>query len=100
MTQPWNDYRPVVVVVRHPDYEDEISTFTGTGEPLRFYLDLGRGFDITNPNDLDTEEAREWVEGQREEMEDLPAGHPAREVIQGVIDQVREAFGLEEEENN
>src|SRR5215831_14773278 len=56
VTQPWIDYRPVVVVTRHPDEADDIAVFAGTGEPEVVYLDLGSGFDITRPYEMEGNE--------------------------------------------
>lgn len=92
---PWNpadpQFRPVVVIVRHPDRENDIRVYAGNGEPLVIDLDLGGSFDITHPEDDGfEEEATDWIESHEADIEKLPADHPAREDILGVIEEVRE----------
>jgi hypothetical protein len=70
--------RPVVVAVRHPDYETEFSAFAGVGEPIILEVDLGRSFDGTCD---DAEQYADWSASLLRELEDagLRADHPARE---------------------
>lgn len=98
---PWNpadlSNRPVVVIVRHPDEDNRIFTYAGTGEPDVIDLDLGGSFDISYPDPDNGPDVRGWIEGREHDITTLPEGHPAREDIQAVIDMVREAFGLDED---
>lgn len=74
------DHDPIILVVRHPDYSDEIELY-GV-EARTVYIDLGSSFDTTPDS---PEEAREWAEGTWAEVADLPSDHPAREAVLHVI---------------
>lgn len=78
---------PVVVVTRHPDFEDSISLYGVDARVV--YVDLGRSFDTTP---TDAEEASEWAEGTWASVADLPAGHPARAEVLDVIATTCERF--------
>lgn len=95
-TPPPDQVRPVVVIVRHPEMEDQTWQFTGVGVPQIIYLDLGSSFDITRPTEADDAEVRSWLEATEAELAQLPSDHPAREVIAGTISEVREAFDLDD----
>jgi hypothetical protein len=83
--------KPVVVVTRHPDSEDQISLHGVEAEVV--YIDLGSSFDCT-PND--EEQARDWAEGFVRQARELPEGHPAREEILGIVAATIEGYGLDE----
>jgi hypothetical protein len=69
--------RPVVVAVRHPDYETAFHAFAGTGEPIILEVDLGRSFEGTCD---DPEQYADWSALLLGELEEagLRADHPAR----------------------
>lgn len=89
--------RTVIVVVRHPDAEN---AFTVHGEPVRIIdIDLGGSFDMghSSPGYGEACDAHDYADGLLEEIEDLPAGHPARREVEAVVQEIRDWAGPEED---
>jgi len=78
---------PVIVVIRHPDYSDDISLHGLEAQVV--YIDLGSSFDRT-PDDA--EQAREWAESTWEELAELEPDHPARAEVAECITIAVEAY--------
>jgi len=77
----------VVVVTRHPDFEDDISLHGVEARVV--YIDLGSSFTI-HPDDAD--QAREWSESVWHDLDGLPADHPARAEVAEVISNAVEPY--------
>jgi len=75
-----SDIAPVVLVVRHPDYSDDINVYGA--EVKLVYIDLGSSFDSTPDSE---EQAREWAQSVWGEVKDLPEDHPARISVRETI---------------
>lgn len=76
--------RPVVIVVRPPDFSNEVTTFPGSGDPVIVSVDLGSQFDGRPDSD---EQYREWRSTFDDDLERL-AGHPARRELEEILDGV------------
>ena len=76
-----NDLAPVLVVIRHPDYEDDIKSW-GLPEAKEVYIDLGSQFNGTPDSE---EQALEWATSTWGMVKDLPADHPARDYVRECI---------------
>ncbi len=86
--------RSIVVIVRHPDEALEVETFYCPSDIQIIELDLGSCFDITRPNVDDQPAVIEWIQAVREDVEDLPADHPARINVEAIIANVMDTFNL------
>ncbi len=85
---------PVVVVVRHPDYANDITVYGGEVRVIE--ADLGGSFDITtSPDEGTAEEALDTANWLEESVSDLPADHPARGAVASVAADIR-AWAREE----
>jgi hypothetical protein len=72
--------RPVVLVVRHPDYEN---SYTVEGGDVRIVsLDLGSSFD-SEPDDR--EQWEDWSSSVREDISDLSADSEVRQQVEALI---------------
>jgi hypothetical protein len=93
------EHEPVVLVVRHPDFEDQILLFGLPDATIVIYLDLGSGFDLGNPSTCPDEVADvgDWLDTQQDRLSRLSAGHPARLEIEDWLGIVREAYGISNE---
>jgi hypothetical protein len=70
----------VVLVVRHPDYEN---TYTVEGGEVRIVsIDLGSSFD-SEPDDR--EQWEDWSSSVREDISDLPADSTVRKEVEALI---------------
>jgi hypothetical protein len=86
---------PVVVVVRHPDYANDITVYGGEVRVIE--ADLGGSFDMSaSPDEYSADEALETADWLEESVSDLPADHPARGAVASVAADIR-AWAREEE---
>ena len=80
--------KPVILVVRDPDFENDIRVYDDTGDVTdRFKVvdvDLGRG-DLSAPDEFE-----EWEETMTETISDLPDTHPAARRVVAIINFERE----------
>lgn len=83
-----NDQRPpqtVVLVVRNPDFANEITVYDPPLNGLRT-IDVDLGYlDLTDPDEF-----LMWAGGQEGACNDLPDDHPAAEAIWAIMQQVYE----------
>lgn len=79
--------KPVVVCVRHPGFANEfIVTGRSVPEPTILDVDLGT-MALDDPGEFE-----EWASSQFAWVEELPVGHPAREVVLRVVNGQREMY--------
>lgn len=80
---------PVVVVIRDPDYSNEIEVY---GDVEVIDVDLGLSFDGPKGfRAMDDADQAEWIDGTRQEVAHLPDDHPARQRIEQLIADMNEA---------
>lgn len=79
-----NHVQPAVVVVRHPDFADDITVY-GVEDCVVVYIDQGAEF---NGRPDTREQFNEWSGGVREQLNDLRAGHPARAQVDELLDEI------------
>jgi hypothetical protein len=84
--------KPVIVIVRHPDYSDDIILHYAEANVV--YIDLGSSFDTTPDNE---EQAREWARDTWSEVKDLPEDHTARASVLETITYTVERYFNEAE---
>lgn len=87
--------KPVVVVVRHPDFGNETTVF---GDVEVIDMDLGGSFDVTAIHYHDIEAVTSWAAAHRNEAKKLPEGHPARALIEEQVSSVLERLPQTPEE--
>jgi len=75
--------RPVVLVVRDPDYENE---FVVDGEVETIDVDLGSEFDGLNGfANLERDEQDDWARSMLANVAHLPAGSNVRRAVEGLV---------------
>jgi hypothetical protein len=75
--------KPVVLVIRDPDYSNDIELYGVDAE----IIDIDLGSDFNGPSDFyaDSDWGREWIASVRMEVEHLDPDHPARVRIEQLI---------------
>ncbi len=82
---------PIIIVTRHPDAETTIQTW-GEPEDTRILLvDLGGSFDLGDLTSRDVPDLRAEIKRLCEFGDHLPLGHPARSVVEFLIETITDA---------
>ena len=79
--------KPVVVIVRHPDFGNEVTAF---GDVAVVDIDMGGSFDVTHLERHDLEAVASWAASHRASAAQLPEDHPARALVEEQVASVLE----------
>jgi hypothetical protein len=82
--------QPVIVVIRHPDFETEVQLFGVEAQVID--IDMGAGFDAGSLHSDDLPQVKEWAEHLQGEVARLPTDHPARQSVEEVCHTLLERF--------